>query len=323
MTPVNPARARGVLLGQFVGDALGTSLEFASREECLTQYPKGLRDIVGGGPFRMEAGQVTDDGELAVTLARSLVDHGLDLDARARGYIGWLNTNPPDRGVATSSAFGGWDHTVTGVALLERTAKVNGDPNKQANGALMRVSPLAIYGATFPSSRLAELAREDARLSHPSAVCQWSNVAFVRAIQVALCGGNAQQGVLAAAEIVSGQCAPVEKALLEISAAPKADGGGQGWVLVALRMAFHALQSGRTFEDALVDCVMAGGDTDTNGAITGALLGAFHGEAAIPARWTRTVLERAPRNRPKAYHVQDALQLVDALLARGAREAAQ
>src|SRR5438270_270586 len=104
-------RARGVLLGQLVGDALGTTVEFSSRESIRRQFPNGLRDIVGGGPFHLLPGQVTDDSELALTLARCLVQHTWNLDARARAYASWYKSGPFDCGGTTSAAFGGWDDT--------------------------------------------------------------------------------------------------------------------------------------------------------------------------------------------------------------------
>ena len=63
-----------------------------------------------------------------------------------------------------------------------------------------------------------------------------------------------------------------------------------GFVRVAFRLAFWHLLHTTSFEDALIDVVNRGGDTATNGAITGALLGAALGEDAIPARWRDAVI---------------------------------
>ncbi|MNC96779.1 ADP-ribosylglycohydrolase [compost metagenome] len=69
--------------------------------------------------------------------------------------------------------------------------------------------------------------------------------------------------------------------------------------------------------------VAAGGDTDTNAAICGALLGAALGRAAVPSRWILPVLAcraaldaGAPRRRPAAYWPDDILELAEALLQR-------
>ncbi|HEX7488996.1 MAG TPA: ADP-ribosylglycohydrolase family protein, partial [Anaeromyxobacteraceae bacterium] len=69
----------------------------------------------------------------------------------------------------------------------------------------------------------------------------------------------------------------------------------QGFVRVAFRLAFWELLHAPSFEAALIDVVNRGGDADTNAAITGALLGAFFGEGAIPAEWRARVLGAVPR----------------------------
>jgi ADP-ribosylglycohydrolase len=88
----------------------------------------------------------------------------------------------------------------------------------------------------------------------------------------------------------------------------------QGFVRVALRLAFWELFRAPSFEAALVDVVNRGGDADTNAAVAGALLGAFWGEAAIPARWRRTVLsalEGQPGPFAETYHPRKLLELAD------------
>ena len=59
---------RGTLLGLATGDAVGTTLEF---KRPGTFAP--IDDMVGGGPFRLKAGQWTDDTSMALCLAASLV----------------------------------------------------------------------------------------------------------------------------------------------------------------------------------------------------------------------------------------------------------
>jgi ADP-ribosylglycohydrolase len=88
----------------------------------------------------------------------------------------------------------------------------------------------------------------------------------------------------------------------------------EGFVRVALRLAFWELYRAPSFEAALVDVVNRGGDADTNAAVTGALLGAYWGEEAIPARWRRTVLSALEgETGPFAdtYHPRRLLELVD------------
>jgi hypothetical protein len=98
-----------------------------------------------------------------------------------------------------------------------------------------------------------------------------------------------------------------------------------GWVLIALQNAFCHLAAGTALEPALIETVGQGGDTDTNAAIAGALLGAADGRASLPMRWMMPVLTCRPdpglhpaRPRPDEYWPDDLLDLTEALLLSGA-----
>jgi ADP-ribosylglycohydrolase len=320
MNPMNTmndmmrARARGTWLGQLTGDALGTTLEFRRRAGLAREFPKGFREVVGGGPFGCEPGQVTDDSELALALARSLVASGDDFDVIARAYVSWYKSHPIDIGHTTRMAFG-LAGEITAERLWAHVERVNGDPGKQANGALMRVSPLAIWATTHAPERLAELARLDARLSHPSPNCQESNVAFVVAIADGLNGGTPRSMYEAALKSVDTDLGREVHGWLVAARTepPDFDNWGMGWVRVALQNAFYRLLHSEDFEAAVVDTVMQGGDADTNGCIVGALCGAAFGELDIPVQWREAVLSCKPR-RPDFYWNQDARELAVALL---------
>jgi hypothetical protein len=96
-----------------------------------------------------------------------------------------------------------------------------------------------------------------------------------------------------------------------------------GHVLIALQNAFYQLLHAPSLEAGVVATVRAGGDTDTNAAMCGALLGAVYGRPAIPAQWRRMVVSCRPmpgcdhvqQPRPAQYWPSDALQLSERLLA--------
>jgi ADP-ribosylglycohydrolase len=95
----------------------------------------------------------------------------------------------------------------------------------------------------------------------------------------------------------------------------------RGWAITALQNAFHRLSTASSLEEALIATVGCGGDTDTNAAITGALLGAFYGAQAFPSRWVYAVLACRPlaeagaaRPRPVEYWPDDVLEVAEALL---------
>jgi ADP-ribosyl-[dinitrogen reductase] hydrolase len=68
----------------------------------------------------------------------------------------------------------------------------------------------------------------------------------------------------------------------------------RGWVLLALQNCFYQLLHAESLEAGVVATVRAGGDTDTNTAICGAMLGAVMGINAVPEHWRETLLKCKP-----------------------------
>ncbi|HVR70376.1 MAG TPA: inositol monophosphatase family protein [Vicinamibacteria bacterium] len=307
------ARAQGCLFGQIAGDSLGSLVEFAPAEEIARRFPDGgPRLLADGGRWQTLAGQPTDDSEMALALARSLAAAG-DWDGERvfAAYQDWYRSGPFDVGQTTRAALNGY-HV----------------GESQANGSLMRASPLGIFAHARAAAEAAALARRDSALTHPHPVCGDAVAAFVVAVAHAIREGgdaaSAHEAALGGARGASAQ-PPVVRALEAARTGPPAcDGEKQGWVLIALQSAFHALLHAPTLEEGVVSTVRRGGDTDTNAAIAGALLGAVHGRDGVPAQWRSMVLScrahpsRARHPRPMPFWPTDVLELAERLLLAGA-----
>jgi ADP-ribosylglycohydrolase/fructose-1,6-bisphosphatase/inositol monophosphatase family enzyme len=296
-------RAQGTLLGQLIGDSLGSLVEFKSAAGIAALYPQGVRELADGGTWHTIAGQPTDDSEMALALARTLVRRGrYDAEATLEAYREWLASRPVDMGATTESG------------LLGRP-----NPASESNGSLMRVSPIGIWAAGDPA-RAAAAARADAQLTHPNAVCVEAASGYAAALAEGVAGASRE--AMAACALAHSSGAAREAIAAAVRGAPPAEFlRHQGWVLIALQNAFYRLLHAPSFEEGLVASVGAGGDTDTNGAIAGALLGAAYGRDAIPPRWVLPLLAcrpcteaGAPRPRPPTYWPEDALELAEALL---------
>jgi ADP-ribosylglycohydrolase/fructose-1,6-bisphosphatase/inositol monophosphatase family enzyme len=315
-------RAIGCLLGQVAGDSLGSLVEFRSSQEIAQQYPNGLRDLADGGQWNTIAGQPTDDSELALDLARTLAAQSAWLpEAVATAYAGWYASRPFDIGSTTRQAL-----SAAVVAKDDKASAARAAANRrsQSNGALMRCAPIGIWARDAAEG--AFVARKDAMLTHPHPICQAASAAFVAAIVTAIDGGDRDM-MLAAAEAAIPEAAatPVRDALRRArhGEGPTHFMQQQGWVLIAFQNAFRHLATGMSVEDAVTETVAAGGDTDTNGAICGALLGAALGRAAIPSRWTTAIAACRPlaetgarQPRPPRYWPDDLPLLAESLLAR-------
>ncbi|WPB86105.1 inositol monophosphatase family protein [Sediminicoccus rosea] len=317
-------RALGCLFGQVAGDSLGSLVEFRSPAEIARRYPEGLRDLADGGTWSTLAGQPTDDSELALDLARTLAGRAAwSAEAVAAAYAGWHRSRPFDIGGTTAQALSAAAAAPEGNAA--EAARHAASTYSKANGALMRCAPIGLW-ARHPAEAAAA-AREDARLTHPNPMCQAASAAFTVAIATALARGDGT-AMLDAAEAELRRDAP-EELCVALALARQGEGPAsfthqQGYVRIAFQNAFRHLALGTPLEGALVATVAEGGDTDTNAAICGALLGAAQGSAAVPMRWRMAIQACRPiealgalQPRPPRYWPDDLPALAEALLSRG------
>lgn len=336
-------RAQGCLLGQLAGDALGALVEFQEASAIAHSYTEGGPDqLADGGPHRIMAGQPTDDSELALLLARSIVRTGSfsseDMASLyAAWYHGWLHQDgavacthpgchPFDVGGTTAQALRSVKPGDVAGHKCAEVCRSTASTSSQANGALMRVSPLGVWGWQRSPLDVDDAARADASLTHPHPVCQAASGIFAATLAHAVrYGGTPGEVYEWALEWARERAAPesVMAALQSAATLPPADYmKHQGWVLIALQNAFYQLVSTSDAVTGVVRTVRSGGDTDTNAAICGALLGAVYGREAWPEQWRAMVLSCRPLHgvtptrqpRPAALWPADALLLAERLL---------
>src|SRR4051794_9417854 len=98
------SRYTGALLGAACGDALGSTLEFESRQDIARRYPNGFREMIGGGWLNLAPGETTDDSAMMLAIARACTPAGIDLDQVAANFVEWMRSVPKDIGVQTRAA---------------------------------------------------------------------------------------------------------------------------------------------------------------------------------------------------------------------------
>ncbi|MCP4699670.1 MAG: hypothetical protein GY862_22895 [Gammaproteobacteria bacterium] len=115
--------ALGAVLGACIGDAAGATLEFLGRKPTAEEVKEALA-MPGGGVWRVAPGQITDDGELTLCLARSLTEKSkYDIELAADYYAAWIESEPFDIGMTTMRSLGaGTNHKGKGRAALMRNA---------------------------------------------------------------------------------------------------------------------------------------------------------------------------------------------------------
>ena len=163
-------RVLGSLVGSIVGDALGAPFEFGPPGQFSARFPEPRRGLVtemcGGGSFGWRPGEWTDDTQMALHLAQSLLEHGgleeADLFERWQRW----SREARDVGIQTRTVLSsGLPWPRAGTEHFERTGRAAG------NGSLMRTTPAAIFFARTTAEETSAAARRISALTHgdPSA----------------------------------------------------------------------------------------------------------------------------------------------------------
>jgi ADP-ribosyl-[dinitrogen reductase] hydrolase len=296
-------RIRGCAVGAAVGDALGMPLEFGPRQ------PVG-RLVREMKPGRVQAGTFTDDTEMALALAGSLLARApLDPADLAQRFAAWYRFGPDDVGIHTSrvlsqiAAGEPWQEAVDRVQRLK--------PDSAGNGSVMRCWPVALAHGDDLDQMLAD-SRLQSRVTHPHPECE-AGSAFVNAAIYHLL-----RGVTPAAAVTEAlKVAAVPPALQEVIEGAvgkhREDLANSGWVRHTLESAVWGLRTTDSFEEAVVQVVNLGGDADTAGAVAGALAGAAYGLEAIPVRWRRVLRGEWPLRSGREWGEIELVELADRL----------
>jgi len=263
------SRAKGAFLGLAIGDALGAPAEFMTRGEIEEKYGV-LKEMVGGGWLRLKPGQVTDDTEMSLCIARALATTGgWTLTGIADNLSVWLRSKPIDVG----------DTCRRGIRNYMLKGTLETPPNEWdgGNGAAMRMAPVALF--TLGDEKLLESCTvQQAHITHNNPLSDAASICLGRLLHQALNGGSMRQ-MLREAE---GLIAKFPKFAFD-----PYKGLATGYVVDTMQTVFHCFFRARSFESCVVETVNQGGDADTTGAIAGALAGAYFGENNIPARWIK------------------------------------
>jgi ADP-ribosylglycohydrolase len=153
----------------------------------------------GGGTFRLKAGQVTDDSEMAMHMLRGLLHYSITAPLEtqtwnlllciAKEYIDWYNSNPFDIGLTCSAALRklsqlipaegdqmeSMDKTIILIQAFKEIATTN--KSSLSNGFLMRITPMACFHALISlvsdkeEESLKQLIRGDIKMTHGHSLC--------------------------------------------------------------------------------------------------------------------------------------------------------
>jgi ADP-ribosyl-[dinitrogen reductase] hydrolase len=293
-------RFQGTLLGLACGDAVGTTVEFMARGSFAP-----VTDMVGGGPFGLQAGQWTDDTSMALCLATSLVEkQGFEARDQMDRYVAWWEQGYLS---STGSCF---DIGNTTAAALQRYRASNDpysgspDPRSAGNGSIMRLAPVPMF--FYPDLRqVIHLAGESSRTTHAAPECIAACRLLGAMLYKALAGAS-KEAILFDAHFPADLPEPLPPKLQALASGDyrnhaRAQIAGNGYVVSSLEAALWSFWHTDTYRDAILQAVNLGEDADTTAAVCGQLAGAYYGVSGIPAQWLarvtlgREIIELADR----------------------------
>jgi len=306
-------RVAGALIGSAVGDALGAPFEFGPPGQFSARFPAEARgsrtEMCGGGSLAWEPGEFTDDTQMALLVATSLLERGgLDEGDVFDRFRTWALADPPDIGTQTRLVLGSgrpWE-----VAAAEHFAASG---HAAGNGSLMRTTPAAVRFARDGQAATTAAARRLSMLTHGDPSAGEGCAVFAELVRVALDGGDPLAALPATLELVAPEHRDRWATVLAPTWTPEQATEGNGAVWPTLGSAVWALRSGRTFADVLRLVIDLGGDTDTVACVAGGLAGAVHGITGIPMRWTSAVHGRVPGHADLRWELADLHHLAAAL----------
>jgi len=258
----------GALIGTAVGDALGMPVEGWSYEEIEAEYGE-LREMYDG---RLPAGHYTDDTEMMIGVAESLAAkkgfNGEDMAQRfidnydpCRGY----GSGPPN--VFKKILRG--DMRIAPIGLLyEKPDEVSRVVSQSSQ--ITHAHKLGKEGATLQAYTISLAARTDPASPLDPKIFLAKLQGFVN--------GDIYREKLEKVALLLGAASSKSRVIEVLGHGIEAFNS----VPTAI---YSFLSHPQSFEEAVVYAVGLGGDTDTLGAMTGAISGAYLGVGAIPTRW--------------------------------------
>jgi len=281
-------RYRGALLGLAAGNALGLPVEFWPSADIRKKYPDGVREIDSA---ELEL-PWDDDLAQAAILAEAILEHDtLRHDDLAARLLEWDESNGRGMGNLTRAVINALRQGIPPSEAARLVWERDGG-SPAGNGAVMRCAPVALRWRA-DRGRLLEETEHSVLVTHHDPRCVWSAYAVNLAVASALEGRVPGFEEIAQAMDHAGASAHTVLAVRSASGRRlehlTLDGTAIGFTLKTMQVGLWCLENASEFEESLVAVIGAGGDTDTNGAVAGAILGALMGAESIPPRWVAKI----------------------------------
>lgn len=265
-------KIKGGLFGVAIGDALGVAVEFMSQEEISEKYGK-VTEILGGGVFGFQKGEVSDDTDMTLCVAKGILKNPhFPLEDIGEEFLNWRSKIPKDIGNTVSMSFKFYDS----VHNWETAARMAHDfmgGKSAGNGTLMRTLPVALAYSNL--SKIETISKKQSKMTHFDDLASDACVLYNRMVHRLLLGEELNTVI----------CDEVKGTIYEHVLSQQPTCPANGYVVNTMEWVLYSLLNTSSFEEAVQYAVNLGHDTDTVGAITGGLAGVYYGYKSLPVRY--------------------------------------
>ena len=303
-------KAKAVMIGHAIGDALGVPVEFASREE-LDNAP--VETMEGNGTYPVPKGAWSDDTSMALATLDSL-HYGINYEDMMEKFCEWVNEA---KYTPTDLVFDMGRTVVKSLmAYLQRQGNALSCGQKSVldngNGSLMRIHPVALhlYEKEIPIEEKIEIIHNVSALTHAHERAKMACGIYAFVLWELLANPSKEAisiGMRKARQFYwnSNEKATFKRAMLNIGKGVLGEAENalypmptrdeiksSGYVVDTLEAAIWCVMNTNSYKECVLTAVNLGDDTDTVAAIAGGLAGALYGYDSIPEEWKHTLIKR-------------------------------
>lgn len=289
-------RIKGAIFAHACGDYLGMPVEFTSSPQKVKDLfgEEGIRPIDVNSRGIKPAGYYTDDTAMMLCLAQSLIEKGFDTTDQFSRYKKWALEGYMS--ADSKTAFGIGQNTIRKLMWQkpeEIPLKITNNEKEGGNGALMRCLPI---GLVFHEdlNEIVDKSIKSALVTHNNYIAVWSTVVFNTTVFYALHEVQKDEYLdkILNEKYFSEMPLELRKSISNLKTKTAKDLSTSGYSLNTLEIALHCFLKTKTLQDAIKLAISLGGDTDTQGAVTGGLSGAYYGFDKLPTIWVDQLQNR-------------------------------
>lgn len=287
------------IVGFAVGDAMGVPTEFCSREKLLdkpiTKMVSRIRDGLPKGAW-------SDDTSLTLATMASMIDYGLNYNEIANNYVKWFTNN---EFCSVDTAFGIGRTTLKSLVKYTQTeedAYLCGESSfyDNGNGSLMRMVPIAYYlnSKRYNNKEIYNIIKKYSSITHGHEIAVCGCYIYTKYMILLMQGKNKLDAIK---EIQKIDYSMFNKKTLEaynrvlrgdLINLTIDDIKSSGYVVDTLESVLWCFLNAKSYHQSIIATTNIGDDTDTIGALTGALSGIYYGYNSIPEEWVNNLRKK-------------------------------